>query len=295
MKHAVLLVFTVMVVLSASGDDRHRPMLQSITPDLPIEATNPTDGPPERESAPVAEEPLDFMAASDALTTVEDLFSGGGSAGPVVFDVDGAKLRGTDPAIIELASELVAYTNDLVRAADAFVNGKGPNPLHVAPSEEYLMVRRFFRAATAFHIKEAAYGREDVTGGRIQTDGWCKSYLTDAACTCGHWSYPQPSAAAPWKESRHTNPSATLKSWGYHQTANLVGGGWTRAQTYYPSRCGSGTFRDHAYIKTDGKTIREQNYAGRTPRGEPNPEFWTSWKWPYPAWPTYVQWWHSNY
>ncbi|MDP9190491.1 MAG: hypothetical protein M3P06_02160 [Acidobacteriota bacterium] len=294
MKHAVLLVFAVMVVLSASGEDRHRPMLQPITPDLPIEAANPSDGLSEGEATRVAEEPLDFVLASDALTSVEDLFSGGASAGPVVFDVEGAKLRGTDAATIELASELAAYTNDLVRAADAFANGKGPNPMNVAPTEEHMMVRRFFRAATAFHIKEAAYGREGSTGG-IQTDGWCKSYLTDAACTCGHWSYPQPSKGAPWKESTSKNPSATLKSWGYHQTPGIAAIGWTRAQTYYPSRCGSGTFRDHAYIKTDGKTIREQNYAGWTPRGEPNPEFWTSWKWPYPAWPTYVQWWHSIY
>jgi len=248
---------------------------------------------------PVPEpEPLDVVATSEQLAAVEDLFAGGGTV-PVTFDSQRARDRGTDGSIIQLAEELAAYTNDLMTAADNYVNRRtAKSPLDVAPtSEAYPMVRRFFDAASAFHGRGGAVlqhaGR--MSAEAVHAEGWCSWLITDAACTCGHWLYPQPNRAAEWKVYNSSNPAATLRSWGYHETSWLVGGGWTRPQTYYPSRCGYNTYRDHALIRPDGKSLKEQNYAGFTPRGEPNPEFWNSGTWPYPAWPTYVYWWHSNY
>lgn len=250
----------------------------------------------EREARPIAEpdpQPLDFVSASEQLTDVEDLFSGGNGQA-VAFDSVRAIERGSDPATVKLAEELAAFTNDLIHAADRFVAGESLDPMTAVSPEKYAMVSRFFRAATAFERRQMEESQDSGSRG-VQTEGWCRWYLTDAACTCGHWLYPVPTSAVSAKKYVVANPTSTLKSWGYHQTPSWAGGAWTRAQTYYPSRCGYGTYRDHAWFGSDNKSVWEQNYAGRTPRGEPNPEFWTSAVWAYPAWPTYVYWWHQTY
>jgi hypothetical protein len=288
-----LIAFPLLPVRTAQAQESPRVLNQAVDAqrDLPGDDVRPIPEP----------EPLDLVSVSEQLASVEDLFAGGGSM-PVTFDSVRAKDRGTDAATIELAEELSAYTNDLMRAADDFVNHRSTkNPMDLdASSEKYPMVRRFFDAATAFHAQDSESANN--AGSRVSALaqppvhalGWCSWLITDAACTCGHWLYPQPNHAAQWKNYTSTNPTATLQGWGYHQTPSFAGGNWTRAQTYYPSRCGNGTYRDQAII-TGSKTFKEQNYAGFTPRGEPNPEFWTSWVWPYPAWPTYVQWWHAHY
>lgn len=244
------------------------------------------------DEPPIDRDKADFQTLNDGLTSVEDLFSGGGTEA-VVFDIETAKLRGTDEAVIRLAEELTAYTNDLIRAAAAFESGGSVHPMEVVPTEKYLMVQTFFRAANVFHLDEARRSRDE--GRSVEAQSGCPWYLGKAACTCGHWQYPRPTKAAAWVTHKSSNPAATLRNWGYHESAAAAGSGWTRAQSYSPSVCGSGTFRDHAIINRDNKSFREQSYAGWTPRGEPNPEFWKSWVWPYPLWPSYVSWWHLSY
>ena len=151
--------------------------------------------------------------------------------------------------------------------------------------DEYAHANEFFALATEYSLEQ-----EET----VDAAGWCNWALTDAACSCGHWLFPRPTRAAPWKDKSSSNAVNTLKSWGYHQTAGYAGGGWTRDQTYYESRCGKNTFRDHAIVQSS-KKFREQNYSGYTPRGEPNPEVLRTGPWPYAAWPAYVEWWHDTY
>lgn len=110
---------------------------------------------------------------------------------------------------------------------------------------------------------------------------------------CGYFGHPVPSYAAPWHTYHASNPASKLRSRGFHPTPRWAGNGWTRPQTYKWWLCGWGTYRDHARI-LNASTYRIQNYTGRVP-GEPNPEFWRSGPWPYPAWPLYVRWWHRQF
>lgn len=236
-------------------------------------------------TASAADASLDFAALSTDLLQMEAFFSGG-SGQPVIFDAEAARSQGFPPESIALAEELAAHTNALISAAEANLK-EGASADVVASSVDlssFPKVSAYFALAT----------ENEQNGGEVEPAGWCNSALTDAACSCGHWSYPRPTTAAPWKDLTSSNPANTLRSWGYHETPGWAGGGWTRPQTYYSSRCGNNTFRDHAYTVSSTK-FREQNYSGYTPRGEPNPEFWASGPWPYGAWPSYVQWWHSTH
>lgn len=267
----------------------------------PVSAEPPASAEPDIRPSPEAPlPPIDITSVSNQLTMIEDLFSGGGGQTRVVFDAESAKNRGVDAATLQLADELTAYTNDLIDAADDFVAHRSAvHPLNAVVSHQtYPLVDRFFRAAREFEVQQAQHtvisGTPAASALSVQATGSCWA-ISAAACTCGHWLNPQPSVAKDWVIYKFANPAATLQSWGYHQTSSIGGGGWTRTQTYYPSRCGTGTFRDHALIQSDGKSLREQNYAGWTPRGEPNPEFWLSAVWAYPLWPAYVKWWHDNH
>jgi hypothetical protein len=115
---------------------------------------------------------------------------------------------------------------------------------------------------------------------------------------CGHYPNPKPSRDAEWKAYNRDHPDATLKKLGYHKTASYAGGNgrdWTRPQTYHPVFCGASTFRDHATTSASApKSLREQDYKGGNPGGEPNPEVHRSGPWPYPTWPAYVYWWHQH-
>jgi hypothetical protein len=286
--------FVTLVLLggaSASARERTSPYRPLVPSEGEVRPTPEADVRPTPEPDPEIDA-VNFVSVSDQLTSVDDLFSGG-SGQPVAFDSAAALARGTDPSVIKLAEELASFANDLVHSAERFTNEGGMNPILDVSPAGYASVSRFFRAATEFNRREAEQSGE---AARIETNGWCHWYLSDAACTCGHWLYPQPTKAVTAKKYTTSNPTATLKSWGYHKTPDFNGEtGWTRAQTYYPSRCGKGTYRDNAWPGADNKSVFEQNYAGKTPNGEPNPEFWTSAVWPYPAWPTYVYWWHMTY
>jgi hypothetical protein len=238
------------------------------------------------QEAPVSISPEEFAVLSAELMGMEVMYAGG-SGELVSFDAKAANASGYSADSIALAKELAAYSNELILAAQkAMANDIAGNSATLNVSlDAFPWVRAYFDAATENARNLAS---------RRTPDGWCDPRLTDAACSCGHWWYPRPSSAAPWVNRTSSNPSNTLTSWGYHTTPDWAGGGWTRPQTYYSSRCGNNTFRDHAII-TGSTTFREQNYAGYTPRGEPNPEFWAGGPWAYGAWPAYVQWWHANF
>lgn len=229
----------------------------------------------------------EFEQLSQDLAQMEGFFSGGNGA-LVSFDEAAARAGGFGEESIVLARELTAHTNDLIVAAQEAQNARTSPDKDIfdVSVDAYPSLKTYFALATA----QSNAGE----GGGAETSGWCKWYLSDRACSCGHWSYPRPTSAAPWRNWSTANSANTLRSWGYHETPGWAGGGWTRSQTYYPSRCGNNTFRDHAYILSS-QNFREQTYAGYTPRGEPNPEFWRGGPWPYAAWPSYVRWWHDNH
>lgn len=238
------------------------------------------------QETPISITQANFVNLSTDLMKMDGLYSGGNDD-LVIFDSKTALDQGFDVNSVALAEELAAHTNALILAARRALANDGISDIAAlnVSLADFPRVQAYFAAAT-----ESAKGAAGVS----TTEGWCNSALTDAACSCGHWLYPRPSSAAPWRNWTSSNPSNTLTSWGYHTTPGWAGGGWTRPQTYYSSRCGNNTFRDHAYV-TGSTTFREQNYSGFTPRGEPNPEFWAGGPWAYGAWPSYVQWWHSNF
>jgi hypothetical protein len=129
---------------------------------------------------------------------------------------------------------------------------------------------------------------------------------------CGYFGNFKPSSKKSYQYYKYNNYSTalnTLRSWGYHDTsfyAEQNSTDHTRAQTYKPTSCGFLTFRDHANItdknslaKQSGGTppfqINEQNYSGWVPRGEPNPEVFSSAPWPYAEWPAYVAAYHLKF
>lgn len=237
---------------------------------------------------PVTQDPeIDFDALSRDLAFMEELFKGGNGQ-PVTFDSEGARLRGYSAMSIKLAEELTAYTNDLIRAASEALKAKKQPRLQELGVDinDYPLLPLYLEKATEHNLKEHS---------RSKTKAVSKStpLYVISEYYCGSFWRPLPSWQATWKRHLNvSNPAGTLRAWGYHETPSWAGGGWTRAQTHMWWICGWNTYRDHAY--PSGPTIiYEQNYSGRTPRGEPNPEFWRSGPWPYPTWPAYVAWWHQ--
>lgn len=242
---------------------------------LPISVSEPQSSLSAHES--------EFIRLTQDLLSMEDLF-GGGNGIPVTFDSQTALQRGMSKDSVALAEELRDYTNELITTAQRARSDQA-TVLDV-DVQKYPRVQAYFKLATNYH--------SNAHNHQMRPTGWCNPWLSDAACTCGHWGYPQPPRSAPWRDWTSSNPAGTLSSWGYHQMPDYAGGGWTRPQTHSPALCGDNTFRDHAYI-TGSTTFREQNYNGFTPRGEPNPEVWAGGPWPYDVWPAYVQWWHANF
>lgn len=234
--------------------------------------------------APAHDGTADFIARSQDLIRMHDLFQGG-SGRPVTFASKTARAKGFSAESIALAEELTAYTNDLMAKASDTAKAEAVVDVRNLDVElrPYPRLVVYFAETTRYAEKsqaEEAMGFPGVPG--------VSEYV------CGHFLRPRPPHGAPWRQHTRSNPAATLRSWGYHETPGFAGGGWTRPQTYNPALCGWNTYRDHAYI-AGNNTIREQNYEGWTPRGEPNPEVWRSGPWPYPTWPAYVRWWHSRY
>ena len=226
------------------------------------------------EEGHITRELQHFTDLSVELASMHDLFSGGNMA-KVSFDSHAAQKKGYSKESILLAEELADYTNLIIDLA------KNEQPLPNDMSM-YPHVQAYFNLASI--AADAHYTPNIQTNER---SAWINEY------TCGTWWRPRPSSAKSFHVFSHiSDPAATLKSWGYHETPGWAGGGWTRSHTYTWWLCGWNTYRDHAYIHNGN--IHEQNYHGWTPRGEPNPEVHRSGPWPYPTWPAYVRWWHQT-
>jgi hypothetical protein len=112
---------------------------------------------------------------------------------------------------------------------------------------------------------------------------------------CGWIGNDRPAMAASWWQCSVDDAKATLISSGFHSTNQLFGGDWTRPQSFAPSICNTGSFRDHAILSSYGNIgFGVQDYVDFVPRGEPNPDLFT-YVWPYEEWPLYVYRWHVRH
>ncbi len=197
----------------------------------------------------------------------------------VTFDETSAAAAGMDATGRRLGREMAVFANAVVRGAMSNRGIAGAAPV----LQRLPTLKSYMRRATALRrASSLAPPRARVSFGN---NFW--TYRT-----CGSFGSPRPTVGKRWMTFNSNDPVGTLRSWGYHSTPDWAGGGWTRDQTYASWVCGWRTFRDHAYIV--GSQIREQNYAGWRPRGEPNPELWRVGPWPYSSWPAYVYWWHRT-
>ena len=230
---------------------------------------------------------IDFLAMTQNLIKMEDLFSGGNGE-LLEFDRSKARGLGFPESSILLAKELTEYINAWQQgpAATDMLGVTGSAP------EKPPRVSAFFHCATQYNKNEKDSLRGEASGGCIR--GGVR--LTEAECQCGHWLNPRPNRRAGWTMHRSSNPRATLIAAGYHYTpppfAAAKNTNYTRPQTYRPSLCGRKTFRDHAIIE-GADSYKTQEYTGWVPPGEPNPEVHRSGPWPYLTWPAYVAWWHQ--
>jgi hypothetical protein len=200
----------------------------------------------------------------------------------VSSDITGAAATGVPAGTVTLAGQLVAFSGDVVAAArtsglDAATPALG----------RYPELSRFLAEAT----RRATAPAEGPAKPAITV-----SPMLPPWDVCGYYNTPRPTRAAPWRTwGPFGNNLATLFSWGYYPSP-IPGAGWTRPQTWNPFWCSVNTFRDNA-VPIDGGYINEQNYAGWSPRGEPNPDstLGDPSGWPYPDWPAYVYWWHQTF
>lgn len=187
----------------------------------------------------------------------------------VTLDKDRALSDGFSPDSIDIVTEIVNTTNQIVKSGyiDNFKNTKS------RALKEYL-------EKNMLNVSNRSYS--------------IYANSNDPVSVCwGFWN-PLPNRAAPWygiTMSSQYSHNYLLNIW-FHKTEETYGWGYTRPQFYRPDVCWYGTFRDHAYIS--GNTVRIQDYANFTPRWEPNPEI-QNYFWPYYTWPAYVAWWHSVY
>ena len=232
------------------------------------------------------------------------VFFAGGDGQPLTFDLAAARRQGFSSQSINLAKQIVAFTNRLQEiASEAEAEGDVVGQINAPKDRADAMMQRAeveledFPAVTSFFASASQYQYDVATseqGGVKKSDRESLAFTFETPATvCGGFLTPRPTRAAPWVSMSNNNPSATLYQWGYHPAPNYAGGGWTRPQTYRPDMCKWNSFRDHALIP-NSKTIKEQKYTGWSPNGEPNPEV-LSYSWPYPAWPAYVYWWHQTH
>lgn len=243
-----------------------------------------------------------FTNRSHVLSQLMSRFMRGGGTEPVVFDMNAARQDGFDEESIELAKQMVAHTNTLLEAAKASGDVESASITKMTVDlEDFPAVAEYFQEASL--VARSRQSREDEIGPKEQPSTSSTNEMTASGLdplqaayqNCGCWWNPLPTRGAPYVTYTRSNPDATLRSWGYHGTpSHIFGGGYTRAQTHKWWICGFGTFRDHANIISSNK-FKEQNYAGWSPRGEPNPEVYASGPWPYPLWPSYVSWWHQTH
>jgi hypothetical protein len=218
------------------------------------------------------------------------------------FDRNKAIKKGFNKNSIDLASEMTDFNNFLIA---------NPGLIATAKPDKYPLVKKFFEEATA-KSKEGSFKVDITKSSAFKNNGEIKTIALEivsereGAAMCGYWGNPKPTKGKDWYQFNNiSNPEQALRSWGYHKPPSGLGSlGWTRARTWNEYMCGDNTFRDNAMPNVKWQngqrvysynSLHEQNYSGWSPNGEPNPEVWTNWWWPYTIWPSYVNWWHSNY
>jgi hypothetical protein len=241
----------------------------------------------------------DFATLDKEFQQLHDLgfFKGGktekgkGKGQAVAFDKAAARRRRFSERSIALAEESAAFANELTAALSEDTSGVPGRGVDVA---KYPTLKAFFEAAAQHRPDEVDLPEADTRPDQ-PAEGTPTELANDTTkrWVCGWYTSPRPWAAAPYVRHHNIpNPDATLRSWGYHPTWDLAGGGYTRPQTWDWWTCGWFTFRDHAIPDPASNSINVQDYAGFRPRGEPNPEVYLSGPWPYADWPAYVYWWH---
>lgn len=199
-----------------------------------------------------------------------------------VFDAEAALEDGFSKEVVLLAQEMVAYQNELAKAA-ASKGVEDITQLNVT-TEEYPRLTKFFQLASQQVEARKAPG--------------AVSPMQQNCPACGNWDCPVPDYSPPRYGYSSSDPEQTLLNWGFHHTANYACGGgyspgscaedYTRGRDYYGpyGHCSGIRFRDHGRVT--GSTSFNIQY------GEPNPEVFSYW-WPYWNWGAYVRWWHSNF
>ena len=191
-----------------------------------------------------------------------------------MLDTEAALAAGFSNDVILLASEMVAYQNDLVVAAS--------KKAHPPKAEKYSKLSQFFDLAT-LNLTSSENSSSDL------------AFPTPPVNACGDWSHPVPNYTPARYSYTASNPESRLISIGFHHTASYACGGgncsttdFTRGRSYAGpyGTCSSPRFRDH------GNIVGSTSY--RIQYGEPNPEI-GSYTWPYWNWGSYVSWWHNTY
>ncbi len=121
--------------------------------------------------------------------------------GVILFDLQSAKQDDFSESLILLAEEMVAFHNELVRAATT----KGVSDVRSIPLtlEQYPRLRKFFEQAS----REAQVQRE-------------ASVIPLGVHACGTFSNPVPNYTPPrYTFGPYADPEGTLLSWGSRHTA----------------------------------------------------------------------------
>jgi hypothetical protein len=271
-----------------------------------------------------AKDPAAAFAALDAefrRLHEQGLFEGSkteqgrGRGKPVKVRADAARKQRFSKQSIRLAEESAAFTNALV----ASLSDEAP-AIDLARARDqlrhYPTLARYFEAAAQVSAAASAPPQPGAPpteasvapaapptteGGDQPADSAsAQGLIVDEVFkrwACGWFTNPKPPFAAGRHVYYASDPMAELRQKGYHNTVPGADAfnenDWTRSQTWHPEVCGLWTFRDHANIRVDGTSYREQSYVGWSPPGEPNPELYLSGPWPYLDWPAYVLWWHE--
>lgn len=200
-----------------------------------------------------------------------------------IIDSSAALEDGFSRGVVILAQEMVAYQNDMARAA--FETGTRDVTRLNVPLAKYPAVAEFFAQMT-----------EQFRAGNVSSS---PSALASEPHPCGNWDYPVPNYTPPWYYYSSDNPEQTLLYQDFHRTESYACEGgcqngegvwvdFTRGRPYTGpyGTCSDPRFRDHGRIQSSSSFGKQL--------GEPNSEIF-SYSWPYWNWGAYCQWWHNTY
>lgn len=220
-----------------------------------------------------------------------------------------AMQAGYSPHSIKLMEELLLYNKEIQKAGLRSQNiVEGAKQVNL---DNYSLVKKFFKEAKARKNEKINLSRHTSQNhlGGMKAFALQVFSEEEGMKVCGYFDNPKPDKTHKgkiWYYSTKEEAEQVARDWGYHPPLVEATKGWTRPVTWKGDVCGDGTFRDNAepnywYTDENGNSVQaigevvEQNYEGWEPRGEPNPEVYSSMQWPYTIWPSYVVWWHDKY